>query len=200
MNPNFFKSNFRSNPFRLFRNAIHILFGITSVFLLMKMPGVAPYLLGCAAALFLLFDLWRKRSSWWQRNFYHIFGRLLKPSEKEGGITGATMFLITAAVLSFIFPQKTVATALLILTFADPLASLSGGIFPLKKIRGEKSLTGSMVFFLISLLILGLFFRQDILYLSLVALSVTVAELFAAEKLENFIIGAAAAIMIALLL
>ncbi|MFQ5584171.1 MAG: hypothetical protein ACE5GL_07035, partial [Calditrichia bacterium] len=168
--------------------------------LLKLIPGIAPYLLGCAGALFLLFDLWRKRTGWWQHNFYRIFGRLLKSSEKEGGITGVTMFLITAAVISFIFPQKTAAAALLILTFADPLASLSGGIFPVKKIRGEKSLIGSLTFFLTSLLILSLFFRQSILYLSLVALSVTVAESFAADKLENFIIGATAAIMIALLL
>ena len=183
----------------LLRKLIHFLFGIISIIALLFIPQITPYLLSLAAVLFIVFDLWRRREGKWRKLFYDTFGKMLKSSESKGRITGATTFLMTIAGLSFSFPQNIVMVAILILSISDPLASITGSLFPVKKIRNEKSLVGSTTFFLSSLVIY--YFALPVLVIPLVfaSLVITLIELFAPEILENILIGFGAATIFVLI-
>ena len=147
----------------------------------------------------MILDYLRKKNKWWKNTFHKLFDTLLKDSEKKGQITGATMFLITSAILSNTFPNRITEVSILILTFADPFASIVGNKISLKNIWRKKTLGGSLSFFVVSLLILNIYFHSNILYLVICALIVTIIELFSGEFLENFLIGFIAAILITLL-
>jgi phytol kinase len=182
--------------FLLFRKTIHFLFGISAVALLHELPELSPYLLGLIAILFLVLDLWRKREGKWENLFYRIFNKLLKPSERAGRITGATTFFITVAALPFFFNQDVVVVSILVLSISDPLASIAGVLYPLKKIRKEKSLTGSVIFFLSGFMIFFFFIPESIAYLLVTILLTTLVELLAPEVIENIAIGFSVAFLI----
>lgn len=185
------------------RKAIHFFFGIISIAFLYGQPFQeilgqrSHYLLALAAIILLLLDLWRRRPGKWRDLFYHIFNRLLKPSERDGQLSGATTFLLTVSALPFLFPKNVVIVSILVLSISDPLASIAGTLKPLKKIRREKSLTGNAVFFLSSLSIFVFFVPGSIPYLLVAALLTTLVELLAPEVIENIAIGFSAAFIIA---
>jgi dolichol kinase len=183
--------------FLLFRKIIHILFGISAITLLYKLPQFSRYFLGSAAVFSFIFDLWRRREGRWKNLFYRIFNKLLKPSESSGQLSGATTFLITVAVLPFLFAQNVAVVSILILSISDPMASIAGRLQPLKKIRKEKSLMGSATFFISASIILQLFLPQSIIYILITALLTTLVELLAPEVIENIVIGFSAALLVA---
>lgn len=187
----------------LIRKAIHFAFGILSIAFLYWHPlykiisQFSQYLLALAAILLLLLDLWRRKEGKWKNLFYRVFDKLLKPSERGGRVTGATTFLITVAALPFFFNKEIVIVSILILSISDPLASIAGMLYPLRKIRKEKSLTGSAVFFLSGLMIFFFLIPESVVYLLITALLTTLVELLAPEIIENIAIGFVAAFLIA---
>jgi dolichol kinase len=183
--------------FLLIRKTIHFLFGISAIILLYKLPQFSGYFLGLVAILFFIFDLSRRKEGGWKKLFYRIFNKLLKPSEIGGQLSGATTFLITVAVLPFLFSQSVAVASILILSISDPMASIAGRLQPLRKIRKEKSLMGSAVFFLSVVIILKFFLPQSIIYILITALLTTLVELLAPEVIENIAIGFSAAFLIA---
>jgi dolichol kinase len=189
------------NPLEYFllRKLIHFLFGIISITVILFTPEIAAYLLSLAAFLFVVLDLWRRREGEWQKFFYSKFGKMLKPSESKRRITGATTFLMTVAGLLFSFHQNIVIVAILILAISDPLASIAGKLYPIKKIRNEKSLIGSITFFLSTVVIFYIAVPDLVMLLLIASLMVTLIELFAPELVENILIGFGAATILALL-
>lgn len=173
----------------LIRKAIHFFFGLISIFLFYLLPNLAPYFFVLAAILFIVFDLWRRRDGKWRKLFYDIFGKMLKLTESKGRITGATTFVMTIAGLSFSFPQIIVFIAILILSVSDPLASIAGRLYPVRKIRNEKSLVGSFTFFLSTIVICYITTPVSPIPLIIASLLVTLIELFAPEIVENILIG-----------
>lgn len=177
--------------FRLFliRKSIHLLFGIISIALLFWLPALAAKLLLSAASLFLIVDLLRRTSGRLRAAFLQIFGKLLKPSEVSGQITGATTFMIAVSGVSVTYPHVIVVASILILSISDSLASLGGRLFPVQKIRGEKSLTGSLTFFISCLMICWFLIPASFVMLIGAASVVTAIELIAPEAWENILIG-----------
>lgn len=189
------------NSFKYFlvRKLIHFLFGIISITIILFTPEISAYLLSLAAFLFVVFDLWRRREGEWRKFFYTKFGKMLKPSESKRRITGATTFLMTIAGLLFSFQQNIVIVAILILAISDPLASIAGRLYPIKKIRNEKSLVGSITFFLSTVVIYYIATPVLVIPMLMASLLVTLIELFAPELLENILIGFGSATILALL-
>jgi dolichol kinase len=183
----------------LIRKIIHLLFGIISVTALLLIPNITQYLLLLIAGLFIFFDLLRRREGKWREQFYKTFGNMLKSTEIKGRITGATTFWMTVAGLSFSLPQNIVILAVLILSIADPLASIIGRVFPVKRIWHEKSLMGSATFFLSSFVIYYVAAPSFVIPHLFATFLVTLIELFAPEVLENILIGFGAAIIFTLI-
>lgn len=175
--------------FFLIRKSIHFLFGIFSISSLFWLPAVATELLLSAASLFLFVDLLRRTSGRWQAVFRRIFGKLLKPSESAGQITGATTFMIAVAGVSVTYPHVIVVTSILILSISDSLASIGGKLLPVKKIRGEKSLAGGVTFFISCLMICWFLIPASFFLLVAGSLAITAIELLAPEAWENILIG-----------
>jgi dolichol kinase len=181
----------------LIRKTTHFLFGIIAIILIYRLPQLSTYLFALAAILFLIFDLWRRKEGKWKNLFYHLFNKILKPSERGGQLSGATTFLMTVAAIPFFFTRDVVVVSILVLSVSDPLASIAGQWQPIKKIRKEKSLMGSTVFFLSGLIIFQFFISQSLIYVLITALLTTLVELLAPEMIENIAIGFSAAFIIA---
>lgn len=182
--------------FFLIRKSIHFLFGIVSILLLFWLPEMATEMLLSAASLFLIVDLLRRIKGRWQIIFQRTFGKLLKPSESGGQITGATTFMIAVAGVSITYPHVIVVASILILSISDSLASIIGKLLPVKKIRREKSLTGSIAFFISCLMICWFLIPASFLMLIAGSLVITVIELFAPQAWENILIGFGSAMVL----
>ena len=97
--------------------------------------------------------------------------------------TGSFFYLLAAPITILLFQESAAVASLFIVAIADPLCSLAGIQWGRKKIFG-KSLEGSSVFFVVSLLILS-FFRFPIHVRLIVALIATLTELFTPKWLDD---------------
>jgi len=108
---------------------------------------------------FILAEILRRFSDKLQQIFFFIFKPLLREDEKEKRITGAT-FLFVSLTLIFIFCDKNTAIpAALILTISDSFAAIFGKKFGRRKFL-NKSVTGSLTFFIFGNVILFILLPQ----------------------------------------
>jgi len=124
--------------------------------------------------------------------FFRITGRLdisfvrkymqVKDSESRKP-TGSFFYLLAAPITIILFQESAAIASLFIVAIADPLCSLAGIQWGRKKMFG-KSLEGSAVFFMASLLILS-FFTFPIHVWLITALIATLTELFTPKWLDD---------------
>jgi diacylglycerol kinase (CTP) len=101
-------------------------------------------------------DLLRQKNERAQAIVLASFGPLMRDEEIEG--LAGTSFLLTGVMLSVIlFPREIVLVVLLLLAFADPIASQIGIRYGKIKILGSKSLEGTAAAFSMCFLINLLF-------------------------------------------
>jgi len=136
----------------LYRKFFHIVCGLTLYFLSLKIPyfhlGLIMIFLWIGLSLFefLRFSFYKYlplKSLWMP---------LLKKDEYKK-LNDAWFFLAGLILSWFILELKYFQLILLILTLADPFASLIGYYIGRKKLKNNKTLEGSLGFFIISLLI-----------------------------------------------
>lgn len=97
-------------------------------------------------------------------------------------LSGASYMLIGALLTIFIFSKTTFITAYSILMISDTMAAIIGLLFGKHKLIGNKTLEGTLAFFLSSLIIVLMF--ETSIYIALIAcIFTTIAELFA-KKLK----------------
>lgn len=97
--------------------------------------------------------------------------------------TGSFFYLLAAPITILLFQESAAIASLFIVALADPLCSLAGMQWGRKKIFG-KSLEGSSIFFVVSLMILS-FFRFPIHVRLIAALIATLTELFTPKWLDD---------------
>lgn len=142
-------------PVNYARNIFHISMGVGSAalyeFVLTK--NQALIVMGILLAIFGTLEITRRFSSRWNDYLVDkVFGLISRPHER-GQTNGATWFLIALFVIVLIFPKKVDLAAVLILGLADPAASICGKLWGRKKLLGEKSYVGSLVFLIVAFLI-----------------------------------------------
>jgi dolichol kinase len=97
--------------------------------------------------------------------------------------TGSFFYLLAAPITILIFQESAAIASLFVVAIADPLSSLAGLQWGKTKILG-KSLEGSAVFFIVSLLILSVFsFPVHVCFTA--ALVATLTELFTPKWLDD---------------
>jgi diacylglycerol kinase (CTP) len=106
----------------------------------------------------------------------------VKDSE-SGKPTGSFFYLLAAPITILLFQESAAIASLFIVAIADPLCSLAGLQWGKKKMFG-KSLEGSSVFFVVSLLILSAF-SFPIHVRLIAALIATLTELFTTKWLDD---------------
>jgi len=146
-------------PMKAARNLFHMAMGIGGVvcyeFLFTRLQCVI-ILIGILAT-FAVLDVARRR--WPAFNDFMIdrlFGSIVRPFERHH-VPGATYFVIGLLLITPFFAKTTVQAAVLILAFADPMASIIGKRWGGFKLVHDKSAVGTLAFFLTAVLVSGLF-------------------------------------------
>ncbi|MBN2426155.1 MAG: hypothetical protein JXR46_12875 [Calditrichaceae bacterium] len=173
-----------SNRNILIRKLIHISSCILPIFYYFSHNGELIKLIAVFLAVgFLIADFMRMHFSIAKHYFQRIFLKLLKENEKKYELTGATYLFLGIATVFFIFDKKMAVCAALIVTIADPLAAVIG------KYKGKinlwnKTLEGSITFFIVSLMIVFSFYGLT-WEIFIVALIVTLMELLPVKLNDN---------------
>ncbi|MEZ0344062.1 MAG: hypothetical protein ABWJ99_04590 [Caldimicrobium sp.] len=110
--------------------------------------------------------------------FKNLWGRLLKNKEKNKP-TDAFFYLLGITGATFFSPYQTLGLLILILGISDPLAEISGKILKGRKIFNEKTLSGTLTFFISSLLLTFWYFKEiSLTKMVLFSFILTLTELF----------------------
>jgi dolichol kinase len=143
-----------------------------------KVPAlIFALVLFVLSAIFEFLRIWGKLDISLVRKYMQV-----KDSE-SGKPTGSFFYLLAAPITILLFQESAAIASLFIVAIADPLCSLAGIQWGRKKIFG-KSLEGSSVFFVVSLLILS-FFQFSIYVRLIAALVATLTELFTPKWLDD---------------
>ena len=116
-------------------------------------------------------------------NFYNTYFQSITRSFESKKLTGAT-FVFWGALLTYIlFDQKVAGIALIVMSLADAMAAIVGVGFGKTKLL-NKSLEGSFVFFITTLLILYIF-EIPLMVSLMVSLLTTLTELIEIPKIND---------------
>ncbi len=134
---------------------------------------------------FLIAEIIRTRFGWGQELYKKWFFPLLREDEKKQNLTGATHLFLSVTV-SFLFFEKHIAIpAVLILTIADAMAAIIGKVYGKHQLL-QKTWEGSITFFLITWIILFLFFPGRYLIIFPITLITTFVELLPLPVSDNY--------------
>ena len=105
-------------------------------------------------------EIARRHSPRINRLFVGAFGRMMRPAEEQGRITGATYLVCASLAVLLLYPPSVAALALLFHAWGDPAAAIVGSRFGRVRLphlgpgpRQGKTLEGSMAFFAVALLV-----------------------------------------------
>ena len=138
--------------------------------------------------LFLIAEILRFKHRKSEVLFQNIFFPILREKEKNKHITGATYLFISATVTFIIFKKEIAVPAVMILTIADSFAAIVGKMTDSAKLF-DKSLAGSVSFFIISIMILLLFVPDLGLLILVIAVIVTIIEVLPLPINDNLLIS-----------
>jgi diacylglycerol kinase (CTP) len=181
-------------PMNYARNVFHAMMGVTGVlmyqFVLGRTAALAVML--CLLSVFGTLEITRRFSPRWNDFLVdRVFGIIARPHERHH-VNGSTWFLIALVVIVFLYPKNVVIPAVLILSFADPAASVAGKLWGGRKIVHGKSYVGSLAFLAIAFCISLPFalavhsIAVGMLTAAAIALAGTLAELFITGIDDNF--------------
>lgn len=195
-------------PFQGFRKVFHVLASSTfPLFYLytpfqLTHPQTRVILLWFSTGCFigsLLLDLFRLADKRFNSQFMAQFAFLIRKSESNR-LNGSTFLLLAFSIVIYFFSRPVAITAMLFLSLGDAAAELGGKNFGRLKIF-ERSLEGSLSFFLVAFTV-AFALLSDLRVAVLGALAGTLVELFSFELDDNLTvpIGSAVAISSALVL
>lgn len=145
--------------------------------------------------LFLIAEFLRFTHGKSKQLFSLIFSSLLRDDEKNKHITGATYLFLSATVTFIIFEKAIAIPAVLILTVSDSLAAIVGKMTDFGRFF-NKSLSGSVAFFVSSVVIIRLCLPELGWLVMLVAVLITVIEALPLKINDNILIGVGTAIIL----
>ena len=147
---------------------------------------------------FILLDIGRIKNENIKKIYSIFFSSITKQTEYQS-LTGASYTFIGLMIVSVFFPSKIAAIAVIIMSISDGLASLIGFRFGYIKIL-DKSLEGSLVFFISTCIIL-IFFGYTSINVVIIALCCTIIELISSKVKvdDNLLIQISAAIILSIL-
>ena len=166
------------------RKTIHVssLWMVAIMYFLSKIDAVLTF--GIFSLLILAVEYLRHRNSLIKKVFIILFGKILREKEVEKTMTGAAYFVLSALIVSMIFPKEIAITSFSVMIISDTAAALIGKKFGKTLLIDDKTLQGTQAFFIsavITIICLINFFPHDnVRYLTvfLAAATGTLAELF----------------------
>lgn len=156
------------------RKLIHVAASLAAAAVVWKLkPLPAAVVLAAATTVALLVELARSAAPRFGTLFQQRLGPLLRRGER-GGLTGATSLSLGYTVAAVVFPGIAALTGILVTGIADAAAAVVGRRWGRHRIPGGKSVEGSIVMLVATLMLLLLWL--DPLPAVVVAAAVTAAE------------------------
>ena len=149
------------------RKIIHFSSSVFAFILLFLGKSICIPLFITIAILFFVADFLRLKNQYVQ-NIYNIFFDVVTRNSEKNRITGASYVFLSIVLVTLLFDVKIAVASLLIMSFADPVASLMGRAFG-NFIILNKTIEGSISFFIVSVIVLSVFdfSSETILYVSI---------------------------------
>lgn len=147
----------------VWRKAIHLVALVVPLGMAVLGKTWALYLLIPATALALTGDVLRVRSAWFARFIQRLLGFMMRHEEVPpvGGpftINGATWVMLSATLLTIIFPIRIAVAAFVMFMLSDAAAALVGRRFGRTHWgRSNRTVEGSLAFLVVGLIIIALF-------------------------------------------
>jgi dolichol kinase len=138
----------------LTRKAAHFMLILVPLayYFLGKWPSLIIF--ASLATIIISLDFARRSNPKLNEMFVRIFGPILRDSEMDGSkLCGASWVALSACITFLLFKPEIAITAFSILIFSDGLAALIGKSVPSRPFF-EKTISGSMSFFLIGIIVL----------------------------------------------
>ncbi len=127
--------------------------------LVLPLPLVQGVAFAAALAI-VAAELARRLSPRVNRLFVGAFGRMMRPAEEQGRITGATYLVCASFVVLLLYPPSVAALALLFHAWGDPAAAMVGSRFGRLRLPAvgagspqRKTLEGSLAFLGVALVV-----------------------------------------------
>ncbi len=160
-------------------------------------PAVARAAVTGAAALAVVIDVTRLRRQELQQRFQQTLAPMLRAREARQ-LTGATTLAIGFAAAVLLFPARAALAGVLYGGLADAAAAIVGRAFGRRRIRGGRTVEGSVAFyvtaFTIGILVPGL----PTAAAALVALALALLELLPLPFDDNVVVPITAALLVML--
>ena len=150
---------------------------------------------GMISIVFLSAEFLRFRFSRIQKLFSGIFKTLLRDSEREKNLTGATYLFLSATITFILFEKNIAVPSVLVLTVADSFAAIVGKMTNSIKFFG-KTLAGTLTFFISGTVVLWLFFAGPGFLLFIVMIPVTLLEAAVVKINDNIVIPLSTGLML----
>jgi dolichol kinase len=142
----------------LSRKLIHLFSSSIPVgYIFLNKEFVLPVLIILLCAMS-IFELIKYKSDFIYNLYCRIFGYMLRNHEYDRlkfRINGATWLLLADILCIIIFPKFIAVTGMLVLSLADSLSAVFGKLYGKKMIKTDRSYLGSLVFFIVTLVIIS---------------------------------------------
>lgn len=192
---------------RVARSALHAALGLVCVLLyeLLLSKSAALIVLISSLSFFVALEVSRRFSQRFN-NFlvYRLFGAISRPQEQYK-TNSATYYLLAITICTAFATKEAVCIALLVLAFGDPVASIVGSRWGKYRLFNDKSLVGSLAFWLASTVASALYLVSvglPIVHCLAIAGSVAAVgaatELFSGRIDDNFTIPIACTLLCSL--
>ena len=169
-----------SNPLsiknELLRKSIHICNSLFAYSLFIFDQNSFAIIIGLFTIAMILFEIMRIRSKKINSLFIRFFGHIIRDFESKGSLTGATYVMISSFFILIFFDKYVCIASILIMSYSDTAAAIFGKKYGKTKIF-NKTLEGSLAFFLTSLMIVFILYPEINLNFGLIAILVaTIVE------------------------
>ena len=170
----------------IFRKFVHISSsGIAILLYFLGKEVLLPYILA-AGILFPILDYSRKYIPYLKTIYISLFGIITRPYEYQG-LSGASWVFMGAGVTTYLFNEKVAVIALLVMSLSDSAAAIIGIKFGNTRLF-NKSLEGSLAFFITTYMIIFSLSIASMLLTSITTIIATAIELLSTPKFNDNIL------------
>jgi cytidylyltransferase family len=141
----------------LYRKSIHLSSLWIPLFIYLVHPGVSIVFFSLLFAGNAIIEYGNyKKYPWARRTFGSLFFRMLRNKETTHGkfqVSGSLYVLLAAIACTLLFPQPVAVISLSVMLISDTSAALFGKAYGTRKLYKNKSLEGTVAFFLSALIV-----------------------------------------------
>lgn len=141
----------------LYRKSIHLSSLWIPLFIYFVHPGVSIVFFSLLFVSNVLIEYGNyKKYPWARRTFGSLFFRMLRNKETTHGkfqVSGSLYVLLAAIACTLLFPQPVAVISLSVMLISDTSAALFGKAYGTRKLYKNKSLEGTVAFFLSALIV-----------------------------------------------